>query len=82
MYADGILQRVHHVLNECAVDRGPHPSTLNLELYVDGEFITMVQVGSRELDVFACSIIRIFTFYFFIIYFMFVSALLFVSAHH
>ena len=35
---------VHHVLNECLIDRGSSPSMVRLELYVDGHHITTVQV--------------------------------------
>ena len=41
---EGQLQRVHHVLNECLVDRGAAPNMVQLEAYVDGHHITTVQV--------------------------------------
>lgn len=41
---EGQLQRVHHVLNECLVDRGASPNMVQLEAYVDGHHITTVQV--------------------------------------
>lgn len=49
---EGQLQRVHHVLNECLVDRGASPNMVQLEAYVDGHHITTVQVekSSLELD--------------------------------
>lgn len=39
------MQRVHHVLNECLVDRGASPAMVCLECYIDGHHITTVQVG-------------------------------------
>lgn len=42
---EGQLQRVHHVLNECLVDRGASPNMVQLEAYVDGHHITTVQVS-------------------------------------
>jgi hypothetical protein len=44
VYRDGQLQRVHHVLNECLIDRGASPSMVELEAYIDGHHITTVQV--------------------------------------
>ena len=41
---EGQLQRVHHVLNECLVDRGASPNLVQLEAYIDGHHITTVQV--------------------------------------
>ena len=41
---DGQLHAVHHVLNECLIDRGSSPSMVRLELYVDGHHITTVRV--------------------------------------
>lgn len=42
---------MHHVLNECLIDRGASPSMVTLELSVDGHHVTTVQVrlgfGSR-----------------------------------
>ena len=35
---------VHHVLNECLIDRGSSPNMVRLDLYVDGHHITTVQV--------------------------------------
>ena len=43
-WREGQLQRVHHVLNECLVDRGASPNMVTLEAYVDGHHITTVQV--------------------------------------
>jgi len=42
----GRVQRVHHVLNECLVDRGSSPAMVCLDCYVDGHHLTTVQVGS------------------------------------
>ncbi|KAK9832689.1 hypothetical protein WJX81_000190 [Elliptochloris bilobata] len=39
----GQVQRVHHVLNECLVDRGASPAMVCLECYIDGHHITTVQ---------------------------------------
>ncbi|KAI3424137.1 hypothetical protein D9Q98_009497 [Chlorella vulgaris] len=39
----GQLQRVHHVLNECLIDRGASPAMLQLECFVDGSHITTAQ---------------------------------------
>lgn len=41
--ADGKLRRVHHILNECVVDRGAFPSSVYLELYIDGSFVTAAE---------------------------------------
>ena len=46
---EGQLQRVHHVLNECLVDRGASPNMVQLEAYVDGHHITTVQVSRSGL---------------------------------
>lgn len=43
VFWEGQLQRVHHVLNECLVDRGASPNMVTLEAYVDGHHITTVQ---------------------------------------
>ncbi|KAL0041291.1 hypothetical protein WJX77_011249 [Trebouxia sp. C0004] len=43
VYWEGQLQRVHHVLNECLIDRGASPNMVTLEAYVDGHHITTVQ---------------------------------------
>lgn len=40
---DGSVQATHHVLNECLIDRGPSPSMIKTELFVDGHHITTVQ---------------------------------------
>ena len=40
----GELQRVHHVLNECLIDRGASPSMVSLEISVDGHHVTTAQV--------------------------------------
>lgn len=39
----GQLKRVHHILNECVVDRGAFPSSVYLELYIDGSFVTAAE---------------------------------------
>jgi NAD kinase len=39
---EGEVQSVHHVLNECLLDRGSSPSMVRLELYIDGHHITTV----------------------------------------
>ncbi|EFN53556.1 hypothetical protein CHLNCDRAFT_136701 [Chlorella variabilis] len=39
----GQLQRVHHVLNECLIDRGASPAMVQLECFVDGSHITTAQ---------------------------------------
>jgi NAD+ kinase len=44
---DGELQSVHHVLNECLIDRGASPTMVRLELFVDGHHITTVQARAR-----------------------------------
>ncbi len=44
---EGQLQRVHHVLNECLIDRGASPNMVQLEAYVDGHHITTVQVAMQ-----------------------------------
>ena len=41
----GELQRVHHVLNECLIDRGASPSMVSLEISVDGHHVTTAQVS-------------------------------------
>eukprot|EP00884_Botryococcus_braunii_P019601 jgi/Botrbrau1/6324/Bobra.0339s0032.1 len=43
VYWGGQLQRVHHVLNECLIDRGASPTMVLLECYIDGHHITTVQ---------------------------------------
>ena len=43
MRRQGQLQRVHHVLNECLIDRGASPSMVTLEISVDGHHVTTVQ---------------------------------------
>ncbi|GMH44864.1 hypothetical protein BSKO_12816 [Bryopsis sp. KO-2023] len=40
--SEGKLLGVHHVLNECIIDRGHSASTLTLEIFVDGQYITTV----------------------------------------
>mmetsp|Transcript_38888 Transcript_38888/g.92121 ORF Transcript_38888/g.92121 Transcript_38888/m.92121 type:complete len:354 (+) Transcript_38888:372-1433(+) len=39
----GELRSVHHVLNECLIDRGPVPAMIKLECFVDDEHVTTVQ---------------------------------------
>ena len=36
---------MHHVLNECLIDRGSSPSMVRLELYIDGHHVTTVLVS-------------------------------------
>ncbi|EIE19085.1 ATP-NAD kinase [Coccomyxa subellipsoidea C-169] len=43
LFRDGEVHAVHHVLNECLIDRGSSPSMVRLELYVDGHHITTVR---------------------------------------
>lgn len=43
VYFDGVLQRVHHVLNECVIDRGAFPNTVMLEFYIDNDYVTTVE---------------------------------------
>lgn len=38
----GNVASVHHVLNECILDRGHSFSTLTLEVFVDGQYVTTV----------------------------------------
>lgn len=40
IFFDGQLQRVHHVLNECVIDRGASPSVVVLEAFIDGRHVT------------------------------------------
>ncbi|KAG2484825.1 hypothetical protein HYH03_016392 [Edaphochlamys debaryana] len=40
---DGQLEAVHHVLNECVLDRGAFPGAALLEIFVDGAYITNVE---------------------------------------
>lgn len=49
LFREGQLQRVHHVLNECLVDRGASPNMVQLEAYVDGHHITTVQVMTSRI---------------------------------
>ncbi len=35
---------MHHVLNECLIDRGASPSMVSLEISVDGHHVTTAQV--------------------------------------
>ena len=44
----GELQRVHHVLNECLIDRGASPSMVTLEVSVDGHHVTTAQVKKER----------------------------------
>ena len=46
---DGSVQATHHVLNECLIDRGPSPSMIKTELFVDGHHVTTVQASRREI---------------------------------
>ncbi|WIA28762.1 hypothetical protein OEZ86_011295 [Tetradesmus obliquus] len=41
--AAGELLRVHHILNECVIDRGAFPSSVFLEVYIDGGFVTAAE---------------------------------------
>ena len=45
---DGSVQATHHVLNECLIDRGPSPSMIKTELFVDGHHITTVQASRHQ----------------------------------
>lgn len=38
----GQFVTVHHVLNECIIDRGHSTSTLTVEIFVDGQYLTTV----------------------------------------
>ncbi|KXZ51462.1 hypothetical protein GPECTOR_12g425 [Gonium pectorale] len=40
---DGQLEAVHHVLNECVVDRGAFPGAVLLEIFADGSYVTNVE---------------------------------------
>ncbi|MEW5299340.1 MAG: hypothetical protein WDW36_002366 [Sanguina aurantia] len=40
---DGNSMSVHHVLNECVLDRGAFPGAMLLELYIDGQFVTSTE---------------------------------------
>lgn len=40
VFFDGNMQRVYHVLNECVIDRGPSPSVVMLETFIDGRHVT------------------------------------------
>ncbi|EFJ48692.1 hypothetical protein VOLCADRAFT_117441 [Volvox carteri f. nagariensis] len=40
---DGRLEAVHHVLNECVLDRGAFPGAVLLEIFVDGSYVTNVE---------------------------------------
>ncbi|GLI59240.1 hypothetical protein VaNZ11_001086 [Volvox africanus] len=40
---DGRLEAVHHVLNECVLDRGAFPGAVLLEIFVDGSYLTNVE---------------------------------------
>ena len=42
---NGERRAVHHVLNECLVDRGSSPAMVTLQLSADRHHITTVQVG-------------------------------------
>lgn len=50
---DGSVQATHHVLNECLIDRGPSPSMIKTELFVDGHHITTVQASRRQAVILA-----------------------------
>ena len=39
-----VPQRVHHVLNECVIDRGSFPGIVPLEIYVDGSYLTKAEL--------------------------------------
>lgn len=49
--SNGQRQAVHHVLNECLVDRGASPAMVTLQVSADRHHITTVQVGYVGLDV-------------------------------
>ena len=40
---DANKESCHLVLNEVVVDRGPHPYLSNIDLFIDGKYITTVQ---------------------------------------
>ncbi|GFR45561.1 hypothetical protein Agub_g6955 [Astrephomene gubernaculifera] len=40
---DGRLEAVHHVLNECVLDRGSFPGAVLLEIFVDGSYVSNVE---------------------------------------
>jgi len=46
---------VHHVLNECLIDRGASPSMVSLEISVDGHHVTTAQVPSKVVILQACA---------------------------
>eukprot|EP00775_Hariotina_reticulata_P003609 gene3609-3873_t len=39
----GQQMRVYHILNETVIDRGASPSSVHLEIYVDGSFVTVAE---------------------------------------
>jgi NAD+ kinase len=41
--ADGAVKRVHHILNEAVLDRGAFPSSVFLEVFIDGSFVTAAE---------------------------------------
>lgn len=41
-------EQVYEVLNEIVVDRGSNSFLTNIEAYINGRFITRVQVGRQE----------------------------------
>ncbi len=43
-FRNGERQAVHHVLNECLVDRGASPAMVTLQVSADSHHITTVQV--------------------------------------
>lgn len=38
----GLRIATHHTLNECIIDRGPSCSTVTVEIFVDGQYVTTV----------------------------------------
>ncbi|KAG2433044.1 hypothetical protein HXX76_008771 [Chlamydomonas incerta] len=40
---EGQLVEVHHVLNECVLDRGAFPGAVLLEIFIDGSYVTNVE---------------------------------------
>ena len=46
MCRDGQVKTVHHVLNECLLDRGSSPSMVSMECFIDGYHLTNIIVRS------------------------------------
>ena len=41
------MKAVHHVLNECLLDRGSSPSMVSMECFIDGYHLTNIVVRPR-----------------------------------